>query len=173
MRYWKANDYIFCPSNIWKKNTNLILFHKCKLEEFFQFGGLTLSQYFHCKTSKEKNLAVWKYHVSYVLFSLFFALSHYFIIAFQLINYKHFGRSMIQNSQVARNNLVFKDSTSWNVNSVSMVGNDDYSSFQSNSSSKSYVSRNGQMVEFQNVGNGSKSAEEFFDLRIRLVSNNS
>ena len=61
---------------------------------------------------------------------------------------------MVENPEVTRDNLVFKDSAVRDVDLVPMVGNDDNCAFEDNTLPEVDVSRHGQVVELQNVGDG-------------------
>lgn len=63
---------------------------------------------------------------------------------------------MVKNSEVARNNLVLETGTVRYVYLVSMIGNYDDCTLENDPLAKVDISRDGEVVEFQDVGNGGK-----------------
>ena len=71
---------------------------------------------------------------------------------------------MVQNAQVARNDLVLKDRSSRYVNLVSVIGDDDDGASKRHSFAKSDISRYCQVVKLQDVWYRSKPLQKLFDL---------
>ena len=71
---------------------------------------------------------------------------------------------MVQNTKVARNDFVLKICPGWDINTIAVVSNDDDSALESDITTKSYISRDGQVIKFQNVGDGLETLQEIFDL---------
>lgn len=90
---------------------------------------------------------------------------------------------MIENAQVARDNLILQDRTRWNIDSVSVIRNDDdralfpviescsvsclISYLETDILAKGDIARNSQMVSLEHVGNGFEAAREFRHLNIK------
>lgn len=68
---------------------------------------------------------------------------------------------MIQNAEVARDDLVLQHGARWNVDSVSMIRNNDHSSLETDILAKGYVPRNCEMIGFQHVWDGFETTQEF------------
>ena len=71
---------------------------------------------------------------------------------------------MVQNSQISRHDLVLQDGSSWDVDPVPVVGDDDDSPPETDASPEGDVPRHGEMVKLQHVRNGTKPGEEGGDL---------
>ena len=59
---------------------------------------------------------------------------------------------VFQDVEAARNDLVLEDGTVGNVQVFTIVRNDDHSSFESHVGSEDDVTRGGEVVEFDDVG---------------------
>ena len=64
--------------------------------------------------------------------------------------------SVIYYSQVTRDNFILKNGSIRYVDALPMIGNDNDGAFQNYVSPERDVSRNSQVVEFNDVGNGSE-----------------
>lgn len=87
---------------------------------------------------------------------------------------------MLKDSKIARDDLILKDGTGWNIDSITMVGNDDHRTLQHrrwpspsqirdthsqrNAFAEGHIARHRQTVQLQTVGDALKSGEEIFDL---------
>jgi hypothetical protein len=68
---------------------------------------------------------------------------------------------VIENAQVARDNLILQDRTRWNIDSVSVIRNYDDRALETDILAKGNIARNSQMVSLEHVGNGFEAAREF------------
>ena len=71
---------------------------------------------------------------------------------------------MIQNTKVARDDFVLQIGSRGDINTIAMVSNNDDSSFESNITAEGDISRDGQVVKFQNIWDGLKTLQEVFHL---------
>jgi len=68
---------------------------------------------------------------------------------------------MIQNAQVARDDLILENRTRWNIDSVSVIRNDDDRALETDILAKGHIAGNSQMVSLEHVRNGFEAAREF------------
>ena len=73
---------------------------------------------------------------------------------------------MIKNPEISRHNFIFKYGSIWDINTVSVISYDDDRTFQRNSFTKCDISRNGKMVQLQDIGDRRKSWQELLDLKM-------
>ena len=95
--------------------------------------------------------------------------------------FRHILDLVIENAQVAGDNLILKDRTRWNIDSVSMIRNDNDSSLitillirlkfnllnylETDILAKRNITRNSQMIGLKHIGNGFEAAREFRHLK--------
>ena len=71
---------------------------------------------------------------------------------------------MVQDSQISGDDLVLQDGSSWDVNPVPVVGDDDDSPPETDSLPEGDIARHGEMIQLQHVRDGAKPGEEGGDL---------
>lgn len=71
---------------------------------------------------------------------------------------------MIDNAQVARNDLVLKQRSRWNIDTLSVIRYYDNSSLERDISSKENVSTDSQVIQLEYIWNSLKSIQELLDL---------
>jgi len=67
--------------------------------------------------------------------------------------------SVIEDAEISRNDLVFQNRSSRNVDAVAVISDDDHGTFKYDPLAKPDVPRNGQMVQFQNIRNAIESRQ--------------
>lgn len=77
---------------------------------------------------------------------------------------------MVQDSHVARHDLVFENRAWWNINAVAVVGDDDDGSTQRNSASERHIARHRQMIQLDNIRDVSKTSQELLHFAEMVVA---
>ena len=67
---------------------------------------------------------------------------------------------MVQDSQISGDDLVLQDGSSWDVNPVPVVGDDDDSPPETDSLPEGDIARHSEMIQLQHVRDGAKPDEE-------------
>ena len=67
---------------------------------------------------------------------------------------------MVQNSQISRHDLVLQDGSSWDVDPVPVVGDDDDSPPETDPFPEGDIPRHSEMVQLQHIWYGTKSDEK-------------
>jgi len=67
---------------------------------------------------------------------------------------------MVENAEVAGDDLVLQDGPRGNIDAVAVIGDDDDRSLQSDILAEPHVARDRQMIQFQKIGNFLGSATE-------------
>jgi len=68
---------------------------------------------------------------------------------------------MIQDTEISRDDFVFKEGSRWNIDSFTMVRNDDHSTLECDIFSKSDITADCQMIKFQHVRDVGEPAHKF------------
>ena len=71
---------------------------------------------------------------------------------------------MVQNSQISRHDLVLQDGSSGDIDPVPVVGDDDDRSPEADTLPEGDITRHGEVVQLQHVGDRPEPGEEGGDL---------
>jgi hypothetical protein len=71
---------------------------------------------------------------------------------------------MINNGHVSRYQLVLQDTTIREINTITLIGNDNDRAPEGNILAKPNITRDGQMIQLENVGNGAEPLLEVTNL---------
>ena len=72
---------------------------------------------------------------------------------------------MVQNPEIARDDLVFENCPRGNVDLVSVVGDDDDRALQTHTFAKGDVATDGQVIQFDDVGDAGETIQEQINLK--------